>query len=558
MRRTGEKWKTAGKWKMIGRGSAAGRNRLAAVFCAAAVVCAQGVSPAFAALKEPEYWKAATYYSDDWVANFWNSESVHMEEELARIAADGFNSIILAVPWKEFQPSVSPGAFAYEAYAYEKLDRVLRAAKEQGLWVFLRVGYTWDFGGGSMDADRYRELVSGGRAEEAWLDYAASLYEACSVHENFAGGFITWEDFWNFLQDVGNRKYRENSRALARQSGYQEFLEANWTLEELEERYGLEADSFEEIGLPERDDPLFWTFYQFYDVWLNQLLRKSQEVFPGLSMEVRLDVDPVNRLDGSLAGMSHSGTFSCGTAAYTAAMYSVSMGREAADGDMTAAEALAALERNLGDVLARNGGKPLFLEQFLFYDDTPEFSHNPKLLPEERTAFLRGAAPILASYSGGYGVWTYRDYRNNSVFNSQFGLGSRGWTFSGGAHIQEADGNHRASLPAGGKISQDLGARSRQGRTGGRTLEFSAESKEPVTLQVSFGGDTRFVSVEGAETVELNFSQDGEILAVASDGPVELDDFYFYNLESEGLLYRVDGTESELIGAVRALNGQLP
>ena len=135
------------------------------------------------------------------------------------------------------------------------------------------------------------------------------------------------------------------------------------------------------------------------------------------------------------------------------------------------------------------------------------------------------------------------------------GLGSRGWTFSGGAHIQEADGNHRASLPAGGKISQDLGARSRQG---GRTLEFSAESKEPVTLQVSFGGDTRFVSVEGAETVELNFSQDGEILAVASDGPVELDDFYFYNLESEGLLYRVDGAESELIGAVRALNGQLP
>ncbi len=36
------------------------------------------------------YLKSATYYSDDWVVNFWNSESAHMEQELAQIAADGF------------------------------------------------------------------------------------------------------------------------------------------------------------------------------------------------------------------------------------------------------------------------------------------------------------------------------------------------------------------------------------------------------------------------------------------------------------------------------------
>ena len=32
------------------------------------------------------YLKSATYYSDDWVINFWNSESRHMDQELARIA----------------------------------------------------------------------------------------------------------------------------------------------------------------------------------------------------------------------------------------------------------------------------------------------------------------------------------------------------------------------------------------------------------------------------------------------------------------------------------------
>ena len=41
----------------------------------------------------PSYLKAATYVSDAWVSNFWNSESDHMDEELAQIAADGFKAL---------------------------------------------------------------------------------------------------------------------------------------------------------------------------------------------------------------------------------------------------------------------------------------------------------------------------------------------------------------------------------------------------------------------------------------------------------------------------------
>ena len=54
------------------------------------------------------YLKSATYYSDDWVINFWNSESKNMDAELAQIAEDGFNSIILVIPWREFQPGTNP------------------------------------------------------------------------------------------------------------------------------------------------------------------------------------------------------------------------------------------------------------------------------------------------------------------------------------------------------------------------------------------------------------------------------------------------------------------
>ena len=42
------------------------------------------------------YLKSATYYSDDWVINFWNSESRHMDQELARIAQAVPAKLVLA------------------------------------------------------------------------------------------------------------------------------------------------------------------------------------------------------------------------------------------------------------------------------------------------------------------------------------------------------------------------------------------------------------------------------------------------------------------------------
>ena len=87
------------------------------------------------------YLKSATYYSDDWVINFWNSESKNMDAELAQIAEDGFNSIILVIPWREFQPGTNP--IAYNTYPWDKLDRVMEAAAAQNLSVMLRVDEIW-------------------------------------------------------------------------------------------------------------------------------------------------------------------------------------------------------------------------------------------------------------------------------------------------------------------------------------------------------------------------------------------------------------------------------
>ena len=167
---------------------------------------------------EAGYLKSATYYSDDWVINFWNSESKHMEEELAQIREDGFNNIILAVPWREFQPGISP--CTYNDYAWEKLDRVMNAASAQNLSVMLRVGYTWDYAGRDNVLERYKKLMYDVSAQKAWMEYVGRLYERASAHENFCGGFLTWEDFWNFTDSSADLGNTVEGRRLAQASGY--------------------------------------------------------------------------------------------------------------------------------------------------------------------------------------------------------------------------------------------------------------------------------------------------------------------------------------------------
>ena len=129
-------------------------RRMVLLTGAAAVFAASGFAPASDyASGEAGILRSATYYSDDWVVNFWNSESVNMEQELLQIAQDGFNNIILCIPWREFQPQLTPAA--YNDYAWDKLERVMEAAKKQNLSVMLRVGYTWDYGCGTALSESF-------------------------------------------------------------------------------------------------------------------------------------------------------------------------------------------------------------------------------------------------------------------------------------------------------------------------------------------------------------------------------------------------------------------
>ena len=115
--------------------------------------------------------RAVTYAGREWVINFWSTETEYMEEDFARIREDGFNAIILCVPWREFQPSVLISAFNEDAFA--KLRTVCETAERQGLSVMLRLGYSWDYYDHSNVLERFEGLIYDDTYLEAWKRYAS-------------------------------------------------------------------------------------------------------------------------------------------------------------------------------------------------------------------------------------------------------------------------------------------------------------------------------------------------------------------------------------------------
>lgn len=513
------------------------------------------LAASFLSYGAPRQLKSVTYVSDAWVINFWNTESDHMEEELAQIAADGFNSIVLAVPWREFQPGLHP--VQYNDYAFKKLDRIMRIARDQGLWVILRVGYTWDYSGEEACQTRYRRLLSDGSVRAGWLEYAGKLYQSASRYENFYGGFMTWEDFWNYTEEAPAQFASRGGADEARNIGFQRYLQENHTLEEVNRYFSpaVPFSGFDQVGIPAKDSPAYKLFLEYYDHVLIDLLTQTQRVFPNLSMEV-LDVDPVEGMDGGRVGAVHYQTFPCAGASYTSLMYSVAMGQPF-NRVLSAGEAVAMMDSQLRVVKAYNGGKPIYIDQLLYMDMTPGFEHNARLSEGERNGFLTGISGILQTYTNGYGIWSYRNYANNGLYNSQFALGDKGWGMAQAQVVWHND-SHQAMLRRGGSISQFIGSRLPSKQKLDNHVRFTADSETPVRLSVSLGSKTQEVTVEGPGQYDLSFGNfEYDQVQFRCDSDVYLDNISVYNFVQDGQIYDLDGNGLPCLAGVRELNRRL-
>lgn len=526
------------------------------LICAALGLC--GFTNTVDSARELGKIKAATYYSDEWVINFWNSETENMDEELSEIREDGFNTIIICVPWREFQPLTVGGSF--NDYAFEKLERIMESAGKNGLKVMLRLGYTWDYYDESDILKRYEELLYKTTTQNSWLSYAEKVYETVSKYPSYAGAFLTWEDFWNFISSAENLTEGYNGRAMAEATGYADYARDNYSRQELSELYGKRTDT-DSIAFPSKNTDAYRIFLEFYDEWLNSLLEKTQEVFPDISMEVRLDMDTYgfeneNEPDGGKKGFTHEATYSCKNASYSANMLSANMGFGTA-GELLEAKSTAAMSEQILKRHAAVAGKPVFCDQFLFTDNTPGFEDNARLEESEIDEYLRLMGPVFDENTIGYGVWTYRDYADNIVYNSQFALGLKGWKHYGGVSVETSEGTKMCRMSAGSTLTQDLGSRNYISPENTK-LSMRVKADSEANIRIRLGQSETVVPVSGDMTVNIGLpNQERSLLSIHTDKDILIDDIKIYSHITKAGIYTKDGEEGAHLEAIRELNASL-
>lgn len=516
------------------------------------------LQPIDSSFGKDEYVCSATYAGNEWVINFWNSEMDHLKSDLQQIKRDGFNSIIICIPWKEFQISTDP--VEYNNYAFEKLNHVMMEASDAGLDVYTRIGYTWDYFNDNDEYifDRYIGLLSNQTMLNAWKEYAQIIYQQLCDYDNFAGAFLTWEDFWGILAICD--KDDDNRLMYSITSGYQEYAADKYTINEYNAEYGTSYRTFDEVMIPRRDAPDMWLMYEFFDTFLCNLLKDTQSVFPNISMEVRLDADPVTKDDGDKVFYSHDKTYGCEASDFTATMYSIPMGFENVGERVSASEALQHTDYILSNLLCNNGGKPVFVEQFLFNDNTPQFYYNAQIRSDEVDDYLNMTAEILHKYTRGYGIWTYRDYRNNMIYNPQFALEEKGWDIRGSIEFERINGSIACHIRAGDVLQQKIGIIRDHFPSDEYTLQFEiTQCNNPGRLSIRIGEQVKTIEIKEAALIELAFNR-GDSFDLSFEvecGEFYLDNLVLYSFIQEGNLYDVTGQEMEYISNIRNLNAQL-
>lgn len=512
-----------------------------------------------------EYILGAHYFGNEWPITFWSSEFYNIDADMQKIKNDGFNTVVLVIPWGEFQPSIEP--IRYNDDIFKRLKYVVNKADSNNLKVIVRIGYAWDFDPEVQypNAERFEKLYINSKFYGAWLDYVSKVKNELAQFHNVTFGFLTWEDFWGIVEKSLHMDSLDGRINYAREVGYQDYLKKNYNLSDISKIYGQSFVSFDQIPTPKQKEKAMGLMYEFFDETLiNKYYLPARERFGNLSLEVRVDSDPVYDSNGQINWYSHKKTYNLPNSSYTTIYYSPSMGAENNRNEESSNRVLGRLDSILNNVKQNAGNNKIFIDQFLYYDNTPAFSHNTKIKSNELSTFIERSYDSLKKYTSGYALWNYKDYAANTVYNSAFEIGFKGWE-TNNIKLIKNDGDNAVEVNERGWISQTI-PKSRDfyhDYSEYVNLHFFAKAvNRTSTIQLSVG-DWKVQQKIDNEWKNYNFKipvsqlDKYDLKFTSLSSKFVLDDIYLYSFIQKGKVYDVNGDSDTLLDSIKNLNQKL-
>jgi SAM-dependent methyltransferase len=400
------------------------------------------------------YLRAVHYFGRAQPVNFWEAAILsEAPAHLAQIRADGFNAVIIIVPWRGFQRTVEPPT--YDEQNIARLRRLLAMVRDAGLNFILRISFPWNNDPDSVgDYDsRIVGLFTSAEVRKSWLHYVKTIRRIAEAVDGFQFAFFSWEDLPSIRELMGHRPL-EQRLALAEKTGYRTFLEERYSLAEVSRQFAQPFTDFSEVFIPQPESEAYGTYHEFIDRELSRLLADGRVAWPRLAMQMRVDHDRFVR-DGQVIWIEHDMHVDdpgMRVTYFFPFMYALCHGEI-----LPSAEVLFNLQRMLHRVTDHGRNTRHFIDQFVFADESPQFTTWARVKESEMEPYLVGAARLLQRQSRGFAFWNYYDYRVNHFYNAAFIRGLKGWQVRGDVTlVPRGDEASFAALPPGAALTQRM------------------------------------------------------------------------------------------------------
>ena len=513
----------------------------------------------------PSVVRSAFYFGTANPIDMWNSDLHGAKAAFQQMRADGFNAVELAVPWGEFQEHVDPAS--YNTTAFTRLGGLVATADSLHLQVILRLSYTWDVDPNDRSPDRFVSLFSNPTVYRSWLGYISRVHQTISRYHNVKIAQLSWEDYWAFVSEAQSATTAAERMNLATTTGFRAWLRVNYSLAAASSLYHETFASWSDVPTPPSHDPNFSLMFRYFD-WalVHRLFVPAAARFPGLNLEARVDIDPLYSGSNVVGSYPHDATFTLPGTSYIGTYFAPYLGDPSTSKTESASSALTALQATLANMRARSGNRRLFIFEYQIASNSPEVASNPALPPEQIPPFLLASTPILARFTLGYSLWTYRDYHLSPLYNPDFALGTQGWRVIGAstsARSSGPGGSPSLALAGGSKVQQQIALPFLNVQAGPKaTVAFdaTASGSTPALVDVSFGGGPaqRIVVAPGTGTYQVQQPIPGTgpsaTLAISAVNPVSISHIRLYNFTQVGDVYTANDTPAIGAAPLRTMN----